>query len=373
MDEKINAFKKGDLLNPEQAMQLAISVAGGGAAYVSPNPLVGCVIVDRNHQLLATGFHAKCGADHAEIDAVKKLHKDELKNSTMYVTLEPCAHEGKTPSCAKHIAGLAVKKIVYGLIDPNPLISGQGAQILIDAGKTAVLYEGPLKEDLEDLCEIFLKNYRDRKVFVAAKVATSLDGQIALKSGESKWITGPSSREFVHELRSRYDAIIVGRNTVEVDDPALNIRHETIKKIIKVVVLDPSGSLLKKIEAGQEFKFLLEHNPKNIFFATRQFDSSSKFNQIQFDNLSDLNDKLWKLGIRSVFIEGGSKTYSSYLNENLIDRLHVFVAPVIMGARTGMSWTKDFGIESLDQKKNLMHLKIRQFSNDIYMTGKICQ
>ncbi len=273
-------------------MQLAISVAGGGAAYVSPNPLVGCVIVDRNHQLLATGFHAKCGADHAEIDAVKKLHKDELKNSTMYVTLEPCAHEGKTPSCAKHIAGLAVKKIVYGLIDPNPLISGQGAQILIDAGKTAVLYEGPLKEDLEDLCEIFLKNYRDRKVFVAAKVATSLDGQIALKSGESKWITGPSSREFVHELRSRYDAIIVGRNTVEVDDPALNIRHETIKKIIKVVVLDPSGSLLKKLKPGKNSNSYLSTMLKTSFFQLGQLKIRRKLNKFNLITYPNLNKKL---------------------------------------------------------------------------------
>lgn len=350
-------------------MQLAIQVAYEGAPFVSPNPLVGCVIVDRNHQLLATGFHQKFGSDHAEVDALKKVYPDELKNSTMYVTLEPCAHEGKTPSCAKRIATLPIKKIVYGLTDPNPLVSGQGAQILIDAGKAAVLYQGPLIADLEQVCEVFLKNYRKKSIFVAAKVATSLDGQIALKSGESKWITSEASREYVHELRARYDAIVVGRNTIECDDPSLNIRHPRIKKESKVIVLDPSGTLLKKIEAGTDAKFLNSNKKENIYFATKKKIENSKWQQIEFSNLTDLNQKIWDLQIRSVFIEGGADTYSGYISGNLIDRLHLFMASSILGAQNGISWTKNFGIQNLNDRRQLKSLKSRTFNSDIYLTG----
>ncbi|MBC7420831.1 MAG: bifunctional diaminohydroxyphosphoribosylaminopyrimidine deaminase/5-amino-6-(5-phosphoribosylamino)uracil reductase RibD [Bdellovibrio sp.] len=352
-------------------MQLAIAVAYEGAPFVSPNPLVGCTVVDRNHQLLATGYHAKYGADHAEVDALKKLQIDELKNATLYVTLEPCAHEGKTSSCAKYIATLPVKKIVYGLMDPNPLVSGQGAQILTNAGKTAVLYEGSLKSDLEDVCEVFLKNYREKKIFVAAKVASSLDGLIALKSGESKWITAEASREFVHELRSRYDAIVVGRNTVEMDNPSLNIRHKKITKQTQIIVIDPAGTLLRKIQSGSKFKFLEIHDAKNIFFITKEPEAKSEWQQIKFSNLANLNQQLWTKGIRSVFIEGGALTYSSYLSAGLVDRLHLFMAPVIIGAQNGISWSQNFGIAQLEQKLQLKNLKIKEFRPDIYMTGSL--
>ncbi len=371
MDEKINSFKKGDLITPEQAMQLAINVAYFGAPYVSPNPLVGCVVVDRNHHLLATGYHAKYGSAHAEIDALNKIQIAELKNATMYVTLEPCAHEGKTPSCAKYIATLPIKKVVYGLTDPNPLVSGQGAQVLKHAGKAAVLYEGPLKEDLEEVCEVFLKNYRYKKIFVAVKVASSLDGQIALKTGESKWITGTASREFVHELRSRYDAIVVGRNTVEIDDPSLNIRHSKIEKEIKIIVIDPEATLLKQIENGKTYKFLQLHSLQNIIFATKQVQVLSRYQQINFETLADLNSKLWDTGIRSLFIEGGAKTYSAYLSDNLIDRVHLFMAPSIIGAKGGVAWSQNFGIEHLNQKKQLHNLKVQHFKPDIYITGTL--
>ena len=209
MDAQINFFNKGDVITADQAMQLAMDVAVKGAPYVSPNPVVGCVVVNANHQFLAYGYHPKYGQEHAEINALNKLSDSEIKDSTFYVTLEPCAHQGKTASCAKKLATLPIKKVVYGLMDLNPLVSGQGVKILQQAGIITEEYSGHLKNDLQSLCEIFLKNFSEKKLFIAAKVATSLDGQIALKSGESKWITSANSRNYVHELRSYYDAILV--------------------------------------------------------------------------------------------------------------------------------------------------------------------
>ncbi len=371
VDEKIISFKKGKLITPEQAMQLAIRVAELGAPFVSPNPLVGCVIVDRNHQFLASGFHSRFGGDHAEVAALKQVNADELKNSTLYVTLEPCAHEGKTPSCAKTIAKLPIKKVVFGLTDPNPVVSGQGAEIIRSAGKTVVEYAGPLKNNLEDVCEIFLKNYREKKIFVAAKVASSLDGQIALKSGESKWITSEASRVFVHELRSRYDSVLVGRLTVEKDNPSLNIRHPEIQKGIKLIILDPANSILDQVLNKKDFKFLGAHKNENIFFATKNPLIKSAYAQIQFTNLLDLNQKLWELGIRSTFIEGGAMTYSSFLQAGLIDRLHLFLAPVLIGSKGGIAWTNGFEIESLEKKLQLKNVRTKSISPDIYLTGRL--
>lgn len=350
---------------------MALQEAKKGAPYVSPNPLVGCVIVDKNHRVLATGYHAKYGQAHAEADALKKLKSEQLQNATVYVTLEPCAHEGKTPSCAKALAKLPIKKVVYGLQDPNPLVSGQGAEILRQAGIEAVEYQGgPLKAQFENICEVFLKNFRQKKIFVAAKVASSLDGQIALKNGESRWITGPQSREKVHELRSYYDAVLIGRNTIEVDDPLLDIRHPQIKKENFLVILDSSSSLLKKIESGKKFRFLEARPQQKIIFAVKTVSSNSSYVQVSFQNLEFLHEQLWGLGLRSLFIEGGAQTYSSYLQAGLIDRLHLFIAPSIIGAQNGLSWTNLFQTSELAQKLVLSSVESEKLGSDFYISGK---
>ena len=372
MDEKIESalIKKADAITPEQAMELALHVAMGGAPYVSPNPIVGCVIVDLDHRFLASGFHHKYGEAHAEIDALQKLNTDELKNSSFYVTLEPCAHQGKTGSCAKKISSLPVKKVVYGLVDPNPLVAGQGARILSDAGIEAVEYQGPSKDKLYQLCEVFLKNFKEKKIFVSAKVASSLDGQIALKSGESKWITSENSRTYVHELRSFYDGLVVGRNTIETDDPSLDIRHPEIKKVSKIIILDPNSQLLSQIADGKKYKFLEVHKKENIFFAVLKV-VNSDYQQIQFSDLNGLLTKLWDLNFRSVFIEGGAATYSTFLKAGLIDRLYIFLAPVIIGSGNGLSWTQNFGIESLENKLQLQHVEIKNLTPDLLVTGQL--
>lgn len=365
MDEKI--------ISQEDAFRLALHEAARGAPYVSPNPLVGCVIVDESNRLLATGYHAKYGEAHAEADALRKLKPEQLKNATVYVTLEPCAHQGKTPSCAKALAQFPIRKVVYGLQDPNPLVSGQGAEILRQAGIEAIEYQGLLKSEIEDICEVFLKNFREKKIFVAAKIASSLDGQIALKNGESRWITGPESREKVHELRAAYDAILVGRRTIEIDNPSLNIRHPQIQKENVVVVLDPSAKLLEKINAGKKFQFLETHSKSKIVFAVNSVQSHIDFKQVVFSDLSSLHAELWKLGLRSLFIEGGAQTYSRYLESGLIDRLHLFLAPSIIGAQNGLSWSSAFGVPTLADKSYLSVVKTERYGVDFYLTGRYRQ
>lgn len=362
MDEKV--------VSTEDAFKLAIQEAVKGASYVSPNPLVGCVIVDENHKVIATGYHSKYGEAHAEAEALRKLMPEQLKNATVYVTLEPCAHQGKTPSCAKALAQYPIKKVIYGLQDPNPLVSGQGASILQNAGIEVVEYQGPLKLDLEELCEVFLKNFRQKKIFVAAKVASSLDGQIALKNGESRWITGPESREKVHELRSWYDAIVVGRKTIEMDNPSLDIRHPRIKKENFLVILDPRSTLLKKIVAGEKFRFLDARPKEKIIFAVQHEDPKITFNQLKFSTLLSLTEQLWNSGIRSVFIEGGAQTYSGFLQEGLVDRLHLFLSSSIIGAGNGISWTSSFQISELSRKLVVSAAKLEKFGTDFYITGK---
>ena len=369
MAEEI-VFKIGDQLSVDQAMQLAISEARKGAPFVSPNPLVGCVILDQNQCLLATGYHKKYGTDHAEVDAFKKLTTDQLQKAIFVVTLEPCAHEGKTPSCAKALAKMPIQKVIYGLQDPNPLVSGQGALILKEAGKAVELYQGAFSEQLEVLAEIFLKNFRLKKTFVAAKVASSLDGQIALQTGQSQWITTEQSREYVHELRSYYDAILVGRRTIELDNPSLNIRNPQFYKENKVVVIDPQGKIIQKIAAGQNFKFLTVHKDENIIFAVNKKLQSS-FTQVEFSSLEDLLNKLYNLKIMSLFIEGGAETYSQFLAADLIDRLYLFMNASIIGSSNGLSWTKNFGSTDLKAKKRLQNLEFKNFGADLFITGRL--
>ncbi len=365
MDAQIS-FSKGDVITADQAMQLAIEVAKKGAPFVSPNPVVGCVVVDKNHKFLDFGFHAKFGLAHAEINALNKLSAAELADSTFYVTLEPCAHQGKTGSCAKKLATLSIKKVVYGIVDPNPLVQGKGAAILSAAGIEVQEYSGLHKTEVHELAEIFLKNFLQQKVFVAAKVASSLDGQIALKSGESKWITSEASRKYVHELRSYYDAILVGSNTVAQDDPSLNIRHPHIEKQTRLIILDADNQLFKK-----KFKFMEIHEPENIYFAVTKKNLDNPFQQLEISDLSHLLSQIFDLGMRSLFIEGGAKVYSSFIQSGLIDRLYLFMAPAIIGATDGLSWTSQIATKSLAQKITLRDLKVRTLGPDIFMTARV--
>jgi diaminohydroxyphosphoribosylaminopyrimidine deaminase/5-amino-6-(5-phosphoribosylamino)uracil reductase len=365
-----------------EAMKFAISEAAKGTPRVSPNPMVGAVVLDAAGNFLSSGYHEYYGGPHAEVNALKNLATDQLKNATVYVTLEPCAHEAKTPSCAKMMAKLPLKKVIYGLMDPNPLVAGQGAAILNAAGiETEVFSEThpEFKQTLEEVCEAFLWNFRQKKVFVSLKVAQSLDGQVALKSGESQWITNEKSREYAHYLRASHDAVLVGRGTVQQDNPSLNIRHPEIQKNNKVVVIDSKGTLL---DEASQLRITRAHDTQNIFWCVSEKwpnQDLPKFAQIlrikeAADGNLDLEHllkTLWDVGIRSVMIEGGAVTASLFLKADLVNRLYIFQAPIVIGAQGGRSWTEGFAIAEMQQRVVLKNPHTRSFEGDILITGRV--
>lgn len=371
-------------------MRLAISEAHKGATRVSPNPLVGAVVLDAQGGFLASGYHEFYGGPHAEVNALKNLSVAELVGAHVFVTLEPCAHEGKTPSCAKMMAKLPLKKVTFGLIDPNPLVAGEGAEILRQAGIEAAVFNSEnIHEDqqikilLEEVCEAFLWNFRRKKVFVALKMASSIDGQVALRSGESQWITGPQSREHVHYLRACYDAVLVGKGTIEFDNPSLNIRHPEISKQNKVVVIDGEADLLprfsdlklSKIHASadvfwcvaiemkekvQEILVRMPDAPQVVFVETK----------VSGDlDLEHLLSELYARGLRSLFVEGGAFTASSFVNYHLVNRLYLFQAPIIMGSGGSRSWTETIRIPTMKDKIHVKNPRYMRLGNDFMTTG----
>jgi diaminohydroxyphosphoribosylaminopyrimidine deaminase/5-amino-6-(5-phosphoribosylamino)uracil reductase len=388
MVEIENRIQKNEALTDDMAMKLAMQESRLGLGFVNPNPAVGCVILNSKNHFLAKGHHKVFGGPHAEIIALENLPTDKpkeelLKGARLFVTLEPCAHEGKTPSCAKALAKLPFAEIVYGLIDPNPLVAGKGAEIISQAGIKCTHF-GKWQDNLEETCEHFLMNFRHKRPFVSLKVASSLDGQMALKTGESKWITGEEARIHGRLLRATHDMTIVGKNTIMIDDPHLNIRHDDFpEKENKLLILDPAGETLSK----PGLKIFEIHRPENLFiavseetFADENIQNSARglatliSVKLQPDwnyNLDQMLGKLWDLDIRSVLVEGGALALSSFISQGKAHRLYLFQAFLILGASTGKSWSEQVKIESMTERISLRNPKVKRFNQDLLITGRI--
>jgi diaminohydroxyphosphoribosylaminopyrimidine deaminase / 5-amino-6-(5-phosphoribosylamino)uracil reductase len=370
----------GLMLTPTGAMKLAIHEGQKGLGFVAPNPAVGCVIVDSKGHLLAKGYHHIYGGPHAEIDALEKIKDISLlKGATFYVTLEPCAHEKKTPSCAKRLATLPIKKVVYGLVDPYSLVNGKGLDILKAAGIEVELSTG-LENELEELCEVFLCNLRKNLPFVSLKVATSLDGQLAHVSGESRWISGEKSREETHRLRAHHDAILVGKETMLHDNPSLNIRHDHFKnKTNTVIILDSKGKTLSALKTSNILK---THKPENVIVAVGESHAAGLKNDLGvqilscaqesstgYIDLKYLMSKLYQSGTSSVLVEGGAHVLSSFLQHKVAQRFYQFIAPQIVGAKSGVSFSKNYSIADWAGRLHLKLPRFKQIGDDVMVTG----
>lgn len=375
-------------LSDRRAMAIAMQEAFRGVGHVSPNPLVGCVILDSQNRFLAKGYHARLGEAHAEIHALAQVSETELQDARVFVTLEPCAHEGRTPSCAKTMAKLPLREVIYGLQDPNPLVQGQGAEILKNAGKRVTLFTDLLDDaaekekwqtQLQAVCEHFLWNFEHKKVFVSLKVASSIDGQLAMATGESKWITGPVAREYAHYLRGSHDAIAVGKETIVMDNPSLDIRVSHLKDSAMkglrrpVVIFDSTGETLKNKESLKVFS---THKPEEIFYVVNKSADVQSFPEGQLlrfdkeDGLSVLLQALYAKGIRSLLVEGGAGLLSSFIREGEFQRLYVFQAPLIMGAKSGKAWSEQVTIASLSEGLRLKHQSLLRLGEDLLMTWR---
>lgn len=367
-------IERGRALSSMQAMARAIEVAKKGLGFVSPNPLVGAVLLNSQGRFVSEGAHEFFGGPHAEVNALREISWEEIQGGQLFVTLEPCAHEGKTPSCAKYLSKLPLKKVIYGLVDPNPLVQGKGARILEEAGIQAELC-ADLQGELEQLCEVFLCNQKQKTSFVAVKIASSLDGRVALSNGESRWITNAQSREKGHELRAAYDATLIGVGTFLSDNPRLDIRHPRISKKNRVMVLDPQGRGLLK---ASDSNLLKTHAAEDIYWFVGEgidpLGSGVRVERIplkskgSFD-LMRLMQRIWDLRIYSVLVEGGGTTQSRFIESGLVHRIHLFLAPTLLGQDGGRGWTESFGIASMAQRRDLNSVKVESLAQDVYITG----
>lgn len=356
-------------------MGLAIAEARKGAGFVAPNPLVGAVILDSQYRFLASGYHARCGEAHAEIEALAKVKKTDLNGAHFFITLEPCAHVGRTPSCAKTLSHLPLASVTYGVEDPHPLVSGRGAEIIREAGIQAI-HKKEFEADCRELAEVFFVNQLNKRPFVALKVATSLDGFMALKSGESQWITGQEARTYGHYLRAIYDATLVGAGTFIADNPSLNIRHPNYEgKSNKVIIIDKRGNLLSQLPGTNVDKC---HKAKDIILVTcgfKELKNESPYSILCLDknideNIPEVLTQLFDLGVTSLLIEGGAKTYSLFLNQGLVDRVYIFMAPSIIGAVNGMSWTHQFKTSKLSEMLRLENPSLTPLGSDYLYSAR---
>lgn len=280
---------------------------------VSPNPLVGSVIV-KNGKIISKGHHRGSGQDHAELDAIKNAN-ESLVGATIYANLEPCCHTNKrTPPCAQRIIKEGFKKVVISNLDPNPLVAGKGVKLLKDAGIEVIT--DVLKEEGERLNEVFFTHITQSRPFIHLKFAQTLDGKMSTTNGHSKWITSEESRKDVHEQRNLYDAILVGANTALKDNPKLTVRLNNRQKVVKRIILTKEKITNNTIDLLND-----EHKEETI--------------QCIIKSSSDLSSTMKKLykedGINSIYVEGGAKTIDMFLENNLFDKVSVYIAPKILG------------------------------------------
>ncbi|MCB0762140.1 MAG: bifunctional diaminohydroxyphosphoribosylaminopyrimidine deaminase/5-amino-6-(5-phosphoribosylamino)uracil reductase RibD [Flavobacteriales bacterium] len=310
--------------NDSYYMQLCLDLAMEGMGHVSPNPLVGCVIV-RGDEVIGRGFHAQYGEAHAEVNAVASLHPEqELNNSALYVNLEPCSHHGKTPPCADLIINTGISKVVYGMEDPNPLVAGKGLQKLRDAGIEVV---GPvLPSECAMLNRRFIVNQQNQRPYIILKWAQSADGYVDPPRTQSdqgiQWITGDESQILTHHWRSEEDAILVGRKTVEVDNPLLTARRSEGTNPVRVVI-DPTQQL-NRIQYN-----VFNEEASTIVLAREGAADADVFVEAEgADWLLRQMQNLYKAGIGSILVEGGAATLHSFIEANLWDEARVLTGNV---------------------------------------------
>ena len=391
MDVKVDVevgVEIGSPLSEEQAFRLAISEAKNAFGHCSPNPPVGCVILDNDGTFLSSGFTQPPGQAHAEIHAIENLPKNRSKeNLQIFVTLEPCSHHGKTPPCSATLAQLKPAKVIYGMRDPNPLVDGKGIEELKACGtevRQVADFECSFKRDLERLMEVFLFNIERKQPFVSLKFATSMDGFIGLKNGESKWITGERARKHAHYIRSKHDGILVGVNTFLVDDPSLDVRHGPFAgKDLQVVILDPKGRCFPKLEKSKLYK---AHDPENIwvvgeadvadthgvhYIKMSHHGSGRSFGR-SFD-LARVLQRLYSEGISSLLVEGGAMTANHFLKQSMVQRIYHYMAPVYIGGQSGKAVTGDLQISSLKDKLCMAHPQLKKLSPDLLVTGRVAE
>jgi len=355
----------------EKFMRRALALARKGEGSVSPNPLVGAVIV-REGRIIGEGWHRCCGENHAEINAIRNA-TETVAGATFYITLEPCSHHGRTPPCAEALIACRPGRVVVGAVDPNPLVSGRGIEALRQSGiETEV---GLLEEACRESNRIFFKYIRTGLPYVTLKFAQTLDGRIATASGHSRWISSPPSLRFAHRLRAVHDAILVGADTVRMDNPELTCRLVRGRNPLRIVVdsglrLPPDANIFSDGKqtvavttrrAPAESRRLLEK--KGIEVLEIGEDPAGRV------DLTQLLTVLGKRKISSVLVEGGAAVATAFLKENLVDRLLIVLAPKIVGG--GVNAVGDLGIRRMDDALTYRYERIIRCGADLILDARL--
>ncbi len=326
-------------MSDEQYMSRALDLAQRGLQTVSPNPMVGCVIV-HDGNIIGEGYHERYGEGHAEVNAIKSVTETHLlPESTVYVTLEPCSHFGKTPPCADLLIEKRVRRVVVCNVDPNPQVAGRGLQKLRDAG---IEVETGLLEELgSDLNKRFFTFHQKHRPYVILKWAQTTDGFVARENFDSKWISGARSRQLVHKWRAEEDAIMVGTNTTRYDNPSLTVRDWEGKNPIRII-------LDRRLELAADLN-IFDGSVPTYVFTERKEKPLSSVQYIQLDQLNPANilQALYDLKIQSVFIEGGSKVLSSFIDAKLWDEARIFTSEQLF--QKGISAPTIFGKQSSEE------------------------
>lgn len=365
-------------------MTRALVLAERGRGLTSPNPVVGACVV-KNNKVISEGYHQAYGAPHAEVIALKKAGK-KAQGATLYLTLEPCSSWGKTPPCVQMIIRSGVKKVVIAALDPNPKHHGRGIRILKKAGIAVKV--GVLRQESEKQNRAFRKWITTKKPYVTLKLAESLDGKIATRTGDSKWITSPPARKFAHQLRASADAVLVGKNTVLRDNPKLTVRlgdspqkgglsPRRLRQPWKVV-LDANAEISKNANIFRGDSTTVLICALNKFkFAAKKFASKrvailpAALGRNDKLDLRPALEKLGKLGVTSILVEGGGEVAASFLEKKLADEIHFVIAPKIVGGRSAKTSIEGEGVAKVHSAVQLRNRQVRQLGDDVIISGEL--
>ncbi|AJD31946.1 bifunctional diaminohydroxyphosphoribosylaminopyrimidine deaminase/5-amino-6-(5-phosphoribosylamino)uracil reductase RibD [Clostridium sporogenes] len=357
-------------------MGKALKLAKKGEGKVNPNPKVGAIVI-KDNKIIGEGYHKYFGGPHAEVYALREAG-EKAKGATIYVTLEPCSHYGKTPPCAEAIVKAGIAKVVIAMKDPNSLVQGRGIGILKQNGIEVVT--GIMEKESKELNEVFIKYITKKEPFVVLKTASTLDGKIATKKGESRWITGEESRYRVHQTRNDLSGIMVGIGTILKDNPLLTTRIEEGRSP-KAIIVDSS------LKIPLESKILETINERTIYIAT----TKKHNNPLKKNNLENLGIKilefeeneegkvplkkliqyLGKEEIDSILLEGGSTLNFSALKEGIVDKVMCFIAPKIIGGQDSKTMIGGTGVDNLKDMFKLQNLNFEKIGEDILIEGYI--
>jgi diaminohydroxyphosphoribosylaminopyrimidine deaminase/5-amino-6-(5-phosphoribosylamino)uracil reductase len=362
----------GEIYTDEYYMKEAIELAKKGIGKVNPNPLVGAVIV-KNNEIIGSGYHQTYGEAHAEINAITDAESKgiSVEGATIYVTLEPCSHYGKTPPCALKIVDKKFKRVVVGSNDPNPLVSGRGLEMIRNAGIEVIT--GILETECTEINKVFYKYITTKIPYIFLKVAITLDGKIATSTGDSKWISNEESRGKVQYYRNKFMGIMIGANTLNNDNPSLTARMSEGRDPYRIII-DPD------LISNDSFNVVKNNKDSKTIIVTRETNKNEKAYELEtkynvkfifiensdkeFD-IKNIVEKIGELGIDSILIEGGSRVISKAFEEDIIDAGEIFVSNKILGDEKGISFISGFTKLKMQEAMELPNVKFNIYGNNI--------